>query len=163
MTARPNPHDPHSDPARLSARLDSILTEHRSLYERLDGLSERQSALIDEDRTDELLGVLAERQRVVDRLLAVAEELKPFQSRWDDLLASVDADRRESLREKVSAIQEMAQRVNDRDEHDRTRLAAQRKALSEEIAGVNKSRGAIAAYGGSVRSAPSPRYQDRQG
>lgn len=167
MTARPNgshhgaDHDPHADPSRLAARLETILDEHESLYDRLDALSERQSELIDGEKTDELLGVLAERQRVVDRLLAVGEELKPFQPKWDDVLAGVDADRRESLRSKVASIQQAAQRVNDRDDRDRARLAAQRKSLAEEIAGVNKSRVGLNAYGG--QRAPSPRYQDRQG
>jgi len=153
--------DPHSDPQRLAARLGTILDEHESLYERLDALSERQSGLIDEDRTDELLGVLAERQRVVDRLLVVAEDLKPFQPRWDALLNQLDSERRETLRAKVHSIQEAARRVNERDDRDRARLAAQRKNLSDEIAGVGRSRGAINAYGG-VQS-PTPRYQDRQG
>lgn len=153
--------DPHADPSRLAARLDTILTEHESLYERLDALSERQSGLIDEDKTDELLGVLAERQRVVDRLLTIGEDLKPFQARWDDLLARLDGERRESLRAKVHGIQEAARRVNERDDRDRARLAAQRKSLADEIAGVGRSRGALNAYGG--RAAPTPRYQDRQG
>jgi hypothetical protein len=167
MTARPSgrlpgaDHDPHADPNRLASRLESILTEHESLYERLDALSERQSTLIDEEKTDELLGVLAERQRVVDRLLAVGEDLKPFQPRWDELMAAVDTGRRETLRTKVQFIQHAAQRVSERDDHDRARLAAQRKSLAEEIAGVNKSRAGINAYGN--KQAPTPRYQDRQG
>lgn len=167
MTARPDgrlpgaDHDPHADPTRLASRLESILSEHESLYERLDALSERQSTLIDQEKTDELLGVLAERQRVVDRLLAVGEDLKPFQPRWDELMTRIDSDRREVLRARVESIQHAAQRVSERDDHDRARLAAQRKSLSEEIAGVNKSRVGLNAYGN--RQAPTPRYQDRQG
>jgi hypothetical protein len=167
MTARPNgrpsgaDYDPHTDPSRLASRLTAVLEEHETLYERLTALSERQSGLIDEDKTDELLGVLAERQRVVDRLLAVGEELKPFQPRWDALMAQIDSDRREILRAKVQKIQEAAKLVNQRDDHDRARLAAQRKSLAEEIAGVSKSRGAINAYGG--KAASTPRYQDREG
>ncbi|MGP1310931.1 MAG: flagellar export chaperone FlgN [Phycisphaerales bacterium] len=167
MTARHSgrptgtPHDPHADPARLAARLESILTEHETLYGRLDELSAQQSTLIDEENTDRLLGVLAERQRVVDRLLVVGEELKPFQARWDDLLDQVDGERRETLRSKVASIQDAAKRVNDRDERDRARLAAQRKSLADEIAGVSRSRGALNAYGG--KGASGPRYQDRQG
>ncbi len=167
MTARPNgrpsgvEHDPHTDPSRIAARLTTVLEEHEALYKRLTALSEKQSGLIDEDKTDELLGVLAERQRVVDRLLSVGEELKPFQARWDDLLAQLDTDRREVLRTKVQAIQQAAKLVNERDDHDRARLAAQRKQLAEEIAGVGKKRGAVNAYGG--KQGPTPRYQDRQG
>jgi hypothetical protein len=76
-------------------------------------------------------------------------------------MAQIDSDRREILRAKVQSIQEAAKLVNQRDDHDRARLAAQRKSLAEEIAGVSKSRGAINAYGG--KTASTPRYQDRQG
>lgn len=167
MTAsnRPTPsgtqHSPHNDPTRLASRLSSLLGEHERLYVALNDLSERQSALIDQDETDILLGVLAERQRIVDRLLAAGEELRPLQGQWDAILSGADHDTRENLRGKVTVIQDLAARVNDRDERDRARLAAKRKSLSEEIAGVNKSRGAINAYGSP--GGAGPRYQDRQG
>lgn len=166
MTAWNEPRNPasgspHTDPARLASRLSTLLEEHERLYVSLNELSERQSALIDEDDTDVLLGVLAERQRVVDRLLEAGQELKPLQGQWDGILSAVDFETRERLCTRVSLIQDLASRVNDRDDRDRARLAAKRKTLAEEIAGVNKSRGAINAYG--AQSGSGPRYQDRQG
>ncbi|MBX3351944.1 MAG: flagellar export chaperone FlgN [Phycisphaeraceae bacterium] len=156
-----NQRSPHADPGRLASRLAALLGEHERLYIALNDLSERQSALIDEDDTDVLLGVLAERQRIVDRLLDAGEELRPLQGQWDGILGGVDHDTRERLREQVASIQDIAARVNERDDRDRTRLAARRKSLSEEIAGVNKSRGAVNAYG--QQGGAGPRYQDRQG
>lgn len=152
---------PREDPARWAARLVRLVERQHGLFVTLEGLSARQRAAIDAGESDDLLRVLGERQTIVDQITATGEEISPFHERWDELLRSLNADDRAGLARRVAELQDLSQRVAQHDERDRLALETRRAALVEDIAGVVKSRGAIAAYGGQRQG--GPRFHDREG
>ena len=146
---------------RCSARLVRLVERQHGQFTTLAGLSDRQRAAIDAGDSDELLRVLGERQTIVDQITATGDELAPFQRRWDELIRALNADDRAALSQRVAELQELSQRVAEHDERDRLALETRRAALVDDIAGVVKSRGAIAAYGG--QRPGGPRFHDREG
>ena len=89
-------------------RLAMLLERQRSLFTQLDALSARQNGLIVAEDTDRLLGVLAERQRLVDQIAATSTELEPLRGRWESLLVELTPVQRDRVRACVSAVSEMA-------------------------------------------------------
>lgn len=155
------PSGPGEDPARRAARLVRLVERQHGLFVTLEGLSGRQKAAIDAGDSDELLRVLGERQAIVDQITATGEEIAPFHERWDEMLRALNAEDRSTLSKRVAELQDLSQRVAQHDERDRLALETRRAALVDDIAGVVKSRGAIAAYGG--KSPGGPRFHDREG
>lgn len=143
------------------ARLDALLDEQHELLARLEALSCRQSALIEGDDDQSLLALLAERQDVVDRLSASRHELLSGRQGWDRVLERFPETRRQVIRGRLEQIAELARVVAARDEADRRRLEARRDRLSEELADLGKSRGALAAYGTRVTD-QGPSFQDTE-
>lgn len=165
MTERNEPasaaNGPHEDPARWAARLVRLVERQHGHFVALDALSDRQRVAIDAGDSDALLRVLGERQTIVDQITTTGEEISPFHERWDELLRILDGSERTVLSRRVTELQELSHRVAQHDERDRLALETRRAALVDDLAGVVKSRGAIAAYGG--QRAGGPRFQDRQG
>lgn len=153
--------DAPGGPDRWRARLERIIEEQRGLYERLDGLSARQSSLIREDDTDALLGVLGERQAIIDRLGALTEEFAPFRAQWRELMGQLDERSRDAFNRQIDELAARINAIAQRDERDREALDERRGRVTGELQGLSKGRGAVAAYG--RPGASQPRYQDREG
>ena len=69
---------------------------------------------------------------------------------------------RRRLDERVAEMGALVERIGRRDDADRAALEYQRGAVAEEIKGLGRGRGAIAAY--SQGAGPgAPQFQDRTG
>lgn len=143
-------------------RLGALVETLGSLYARLDGLGERQAALVEADGLDELLELLAQRQGLIDRIAELAELLRPCVDAWDELSTRMDEGRRRRLREGLDAIDAAGASIARRDEEHRRRLERRRDDVADKLAGVGRARAAVAAYAG-VRGTAGARFQDREG
>lgn len=164
MTGEHHAHDafdPHLDQARWAPRLGRILGEMRELQRQLEDLGDRQSVLVESGDLESLVGLLAERQAVVDRLNDAGERLAPFTRRWTELLGVVEPERASAFAHAAADIAASMSRLAERDEADRMRLEALRASIASEMNSVSRGRSALAAYGESMPG--GPRYQDRQG
>lgn len=147
-TMAPHAAGEHPLEARLAARVE--------LLRALERASEDLLGQVREGDPEELLGALRERQRVVDRLTACQREVEAMREAGDvvDPRALARIDRLEAMAARV------LEQVRERDERLREVLRERRDALAGELAGVGRSRGAIAAYG--AAGAGGARYQDRE-
>lgn len=143
-------------------RLRRLLDEQETLFVRLDALSKRQRALVEEERTDELLRLLTERQTVIDAVGGIAREVQPYRDRWEAVLAEASAEQRERFSEQIERVAELASRVAARDDADRKLMEQRRDTLAGELAGAGRARGAVAAYGGGKAGRPAAKFQDRE-
>ncbi|MEM1166922.1 MAG: flagellar export chaperone FlgN [Planctomycetota bacterium] len=144
----------------LTARLGRVLDQQTELYQRLDALAQQQSSHIDQGEAEQLIGVLAQRQIVIDEIARLNEELRPVQERWSATADEVSEDERQQIRRRTEALSELIHSIGRRDEADRARLERHRDAVRGEIRKSNQAKSAAAAYGG-PRGPVSPRYQDR--
>lgn len=152
----------HENPRVWVPRLRGALDRQYELYERLDALSREQSGLVRADDTRALLGVLAERQTVIDQITRVNEEIEPFRRSWDRLTPLLSDDERATLSERLDALAELIEQITRRDDADRAALEQRRTDVAKELGVVSRGRGALAAYGGRPGTS-GPKFQDREG
>lgn len=145
MTGKPR-HGAEQAPASVVGRL-------RDHYERLDGYSRRQRALIDAGRVDDLLGVLGERQRVIE---AIEDLSAKVNKAFGEGLSEAE---RERIRAELDAIDVLARSIAERDRADQGELEAKRSTVADELSGVSNKRAAVRAYSGGAAK-PTPRFQD---
>ncbi len=157
------PATPHESPALWAPRLARVLDRQRDLYLRLDALSRTQADAIHAEDTDGLLSILAQRQALIDDIAALNEDLAPFVDRWDDLAPRLSPEQRAPLRARFDEVAQLVKEIADRDDADRRVLESRRAVVAAELNSLSSARGAVRAYAGADRGAPSPRYQDRTG
>lgn len=159
------------DPSRWLARLTGMLDEQCALCVQLETLSRRQSGAVAGGNTDALLGVLGERQRIVDRVSQINGLLEPFRRQKDALLGRLNAAQRDGVVQRVGKIAALVESVRARDDADRVTLEKQRAGVGEELTALARGRGAVAAYGagagvggaGGATGTYRAQYQDRKG
>jgi len=158
-----NPPRPDDDPTTWAPALRGLLDEQDNATAELESLCQRQAELIEHSATDELLELLAHRQRLLESAMHSARRIEPFVERWEEFMNALGERERDTMVGRVRAIQERIDRIGSRDELDREALAKRRSELTSELADVGRSRGALAAYAGPGGGKPNPRFQDREG
>ncbi|HRQ72119.1 MAG TPA: flagellar export chaperone FlgN, partial [Phycisphaerales bacterium] len=116
MAARETEWDSGLDGERLASRIVEALDRQLALFRRLDTLSRRQRDVVNAGDTDQLLGVLGERQEVIEQLERLGEQLRPVRRGWDSMLERLPTNRRAEVRERLDALAELAAALASRDE-----------------------------------------------
>lgn len=149
-------------PHNWAPRLSRIIVRQRDLYKQLDHLSLQQGECIAQDRTQDLLGILGHRQRIIEELGRLNEEMVPFVAQWNELSGSLPEQDRTLLRESFDEVSRLVMAIGQRDEADRRALESRKAQLGSEIGGIVNARGAVSAYAGHGLTS-GPRFQDREG
>lgn len=149
-------------PERWLPRLLRLLDEQLACAEQLDSLSQQQGELVGVGDASGVLGVLMQRQPLVDRLVQLSQESRPLVERMGELLAALKVEDRQAVMSRVARADELIESVNTRDRMDHAALEHLRKQVGDELASLGKGRDAVAAYGQSG-TGPGPAFQDRQG
>lgn len=183
----PHAHQPGDD---WLPEVIGLLDEQRGNFRALDALGRQQTKCVGAGETERLLGVLAEKQKVVERVQGVNARLSPFMSDWQGRVASLPERSRVLLRSHTDELESLAREVHARDDADRAALESQSKVISDELATTARAKGAARAYGmpggasvsgggggvggffgtggigggaGSTGGSVAPRFQDRRG
>lgn len=157
----PSGRDPMRNPDVWVPRLARILDEQRELYSALAALAADQTRLIETDDTDSLLELLGRRQTLIEHIARTNQEMAPFTQGWDRLAPTLPEKHRSSLRARFDEVARLVERISEQDDADRRRLEVRRARIGQEIEGVSRGRGALAAY---TRPAePGPAFQDSRG
>src|SRR5688572_20233063 len=112
--------------------LIDLLSEQEGLVNQLVDLARRQAGLIAEGRTDHLLGLLADRQRLIDQFTSSQELLTELTQGLEQRLQSVASLERDSIRRLINTIGERLAEVMKCDEQDQATLQAGRDAVKQE-------------------------------
>lgn len=167
MTERTTPaHAPisaSSSPPALPgyAAIERLLDMQRKLYHELDILSASQGELIEQERTDELLAVLGQRQVLLTKIEVVNDSIAPARARWQEFLSLLTPDQRQRVGGHVDGITRTIEAIAERDRLDRERMQGTRDKVATEIAGLDRARRAQGAYGQPTRSTGAL-FQDHQ-
>jgi hypothetical protein len=126
-------------------------------YRRLAKLAEQQHEHVRQSRTEELLDVLCQRQRVLDQVADLEQTILPAKRRWLDYLDELPAERRGKAEDLLSESRRLLEVITTSDRNDALVLQQRKfetgKALRQAAAAraVNRSY-AAAAYGGRAAS-----------
>ena len=172
----PSPHQPGDD---WLPGVIELLDRQRVFFRELESLSREQSKFVGEGQTERLLGVLAVKQRVVERVQGVSASLQAYMGDWTGRVAALPERSRVLLRTRTDELEQLAAQVQARDDSDRAALEAQSRVIADELAATARAKGAARAYGAQgvgVGSSPglfpglggggggvAPRFQDRKG
>ena len=155
------------DPADRSAtELAGLLRRQHALYVQLRDLSEQQRNALEDGSTQDLLGVLAQRQSVLDDLSEITRNLTASGEQWNQRLDELPDSERDELRRLVAEVQRLAEQVMQRDEHDQLQLRGMRQRVGGELRGLHAGHTAANAYRGhgagpQPASHRTPRFADR--
>lgn len=145
------------DPLAVSRELLKLLRRSRQYYEQLQRLAREQRALIQADDAEELLSLLAERQKVVRAIGRTHQELAPYQKEWDQLKERLPAEVRTEIQGLLGDLQDMLNGLLEHDRQDCAELVARKQQIADELSVAAKGRAASAAYAGAMtRRAGAP-------
>jgi flagellar biosynthesis/type III secretory pathway chaperone len=155
---------PKPDGLHWPDTLLNLLDRQQSLTQRLSSLADAQTALISSRQTDALLGLLGQRQQIVDELVASQDELAGLMVDLNDRLAAAPAATRDRIRAQVAVISQALETVSRRDEHDQRVLQAGCEQVKVELASLDAAATARDAYVNSGRTGRVVnRFADRTG
>jgi len=155
-------HITHLQKGENVQALIALLRRQRDAYEQLRGLSGQQGPLIDEGSAEALLGVLSQRQRLVDTLAGLNRGIEPYRMQWSQFLEGLVEDDREQIGGLVRDVEGLLSGIIEQDERDRRRLEASKQVVGKELGRVAHSSAAMNAYKVSTASSGA-RFTDRQG
>lgn len=143
-------------------RLIETLETQQSLVDRLSELADRQGELIEGGRTDALLGLLSQRQRLIDDFVGAQEEVGRMTDGIDERLDGLPAMVRDRISSLIDEIGRRLTEVMAHDERDQGLLQTRRAGAKEELGSLSTAQVARNAYLGGSRPSGS-RYADRRG
>ena len=146
---------------REGQRLIELLTRQRDVYLQLRRLADEQRGAIDGEKSEELLRILGERQRLINRLTEVNTELEPYRSRWDQIRQGIDPAGRQVVSDLVDEVQELLKGILERDEGDCDALKRRTRACRDQAATLATNQRVNAAYAVGQYRVNAPRLIDR--
>lgn len=153
-------HNP-SNSSGWTEQLIEVLDRQQTLADRLSALARQQQTLIDEQRTDDLLSLLAERQSLVDAFIAAQEQFSTLTTDLDQRLDGLAPNEREDVRSRIGAISERLSTIMHTDQQDQQRLQSARSDVLDGLGRLGSTRKAHNAYRTGASNAP--RFADQQG
>lgn len=155
------PNEPPIQVADWPDELIALLERQEHVVSRLHELARYQGSLIEKGRTEPLLGLLAQRQTMIDEFTAMQATLATKTEDLEQRLQSVPAPKKDRIQDLIEGIGQHLQDVMDHDRADQQSLEAARDRVREELATQGAATQARNAY--TNAGSPASRYADRQG
>lgn len=123
-----------------------LLRDQVSLYGELEALSSRQRLLVVGEDVGPLLSLLADRQRLSERLARIAVRLAGVRQEWPRYRARLSPVQRAEADKLVGEAGTRLRRVIECDEHDARVLSGRKQTVREALKDTHGTSRAIAAY-----------------
>ncbi len=150
-----------STSADWSSNLIDLLTRQQDIVTRLGSLAAHQKGLIEESKAEPLLGLLGQRQKLIDEFTSQQADLADLTADLDTRLATIETPHRDEIRSLISEIETGLDHVMKQDARDQRALEEARDRIRRELAATGASQQARQAY------TPPPtagsQYADRKG
>ena len=126
--------------------LDS-LKEEAGLCAELATLRQEQRRMIDAGEAEQLLEVLARKQRTITRIGLIEERLKPIKINWDQCRRDYSATSRLAIGDAFRAVRSLLEDLIARETEDAQVLEAHKNQVEQEIRTFGQKRQVQTAYG----------------
>lgn len=131
---------------RTPAETVSLIRAQDALYRELESLATRQRFLVSAEDTGSLFAVLADRQRLAEKLTEIAGRLEPIRRNWAHYRQQLSPPQLAEAETLLTETTTRLQRVIERDEHDARILSARKQAVAKALCAGDATNRAIAAY-----------------
>ena len=123
-----------------------LLREQCDLYVRLESLVMQQREMVGGDEVEPLIGLLADRQRLSERLTEIGRTLAPIRREWHEFRDQLTPDDRSTADALLSEADGRLQRIIASDEQDARILAARRATVARKLRSSAAGQDAAFAY-----------------
>lgn len=152
-----------ASPDACAQALAASFDKQAEVYTQILTLSQKQQTLVDERREGELLSLLNDKQRLIEKHQKLAAEAQNHRIRWETLRAQASPDARARVEAAFENLRSILEQVMSFEDASREKLQQQKGEVSMDINRLQKGRILNKAYGGGYRPPPAARYSDRQG
>lgn len=140
--------------------IELLLSQEKVVGKLLD-LAKYQGQLIESKSTDPLLGLLSQRQKLIDEFTLMQGELTRLTEGREDQLRDLDSQTRERIQSLIDDIGTTLNQVMAKDDEDRKALEDARGQVQEELAATGVAQKARSAY--QSASFVGNQFADKQG
>jgi hypothetical protein len=144
----------------IAARLQEFLERQRVCYEVVRDLGREQSAAIEAGDTSALLKILARKQEAMQQVAAASAEGDDLLAAWEREKDGVPADERARVEETHRQVKEILGEVLELEEQGRSALQAKTGERGKKIAGLQKGKQMLKAYGAQPQRRDGGRFTD---
>lgn len=144
------------DPNQVGARVLTLLAEQHDLLAKVGELCLAQGRVIEDDEPEQLVAVLEQRAKVLDRATSLGRQIDEDAARLPP-----DDPQHALIRQRRRAIGDLARSIAESDRQHNTALSRKRDELARSLAGMNSGKAAAAAYAGG-QPAVQPGFQDQR-
>lgn len=125
-----------------------LLKRHRQLFQELQKQSHEQRALIKAQQNEELLSLLARRQKIVNAIGQIHQQLAPYRQQWEGVKGRLPETLRGEISGLLVELQKMLNTIIEQDQQDCQELSASKQQVAAEMNQATRARSAHAYYGG---------------
>jgi hypothetical protein len=134
------------DPSTIASQVLALLREQKRGYQELQELAEQQRSLIRAEQPEELLNLLARRQRLIETIARTHRQLVPCQKDWEGVKALLPQRCRDEIQSLLAEIQALLNVVLARDQEDCQELSARKQHVAGQLTAAVRGRAANQAY-----------------
>lgn len=145
------------------AELIELLRQQRALVNELVARATQQESMIKEGRTEALIGLLSQRQELIDSFTSTQEDFTALLTNLDEKLDGATSDEKSQIKSLVDEIGDSLGIVMRRDEEDRDRLQVSCQKVKQEMKDLTGSREAHDAYRNTGQEDDGQRFADQCG
>lgn len=102
-------------------------------YGKLLKLAQLQHALVEQERTDDLLVVLDRRSKIVEQLTLIESRLRPVKGEWPAIAPTIDAPARATIEERFAAARDLLEQITRSDQDDALLLQQRKLAVGKQL------------------------------
>lgn len=146
-----------------SSEVLALLERQRDLYRELKSHSDQQAELIAQGATDQLLSLLARRQKLIDGLGEVSAALAPYRNRIATIADQSADEVGDQMRAMVEEVRELLESIIEGDEKGKAELAAARDKVGGQVRQAAGAVAATGAYGAGSTARPGPQFTQQKG
>jgi len=143
-------------------RLVELLRAELAFYETLLELSRSQKELIDAGRMEELMPLLGEKQRIIDEISAIEEELRPVKANWATLEGTLEPGPRDTATGLIGGIEEVLGRIVTLERSVEQALRSARQEVLDRMTALKDKGRAAKAYGSKPEKDGKTRFFDQK-
>jgi hypothetical protein len=136
------------DAKMFGCEMLDLLKRQRQLFLELEKQSQAQRALIKAQQNEELLSILARRQKLVDAIGQVHRQSAPYRQQWSEVKDRLPGPVREEISGLLKELQGLLNTIIEQDQQDCQELSASKQQVARELNQTSRARTADAYYGG---------------
>jgi hypothetical protein len=133
---------------QFGSEMLDLLKRQRQLFGELQKQSLEQRALIKAQQNEELLSLLARRQKIVDAIGQVHQQSARYRRQWDEMKGRMPEALRGEISGLLSELQQMLNLIIEQDQQDCQELSASKQLVAREMNQTARARTANTYYGG---------------